>query len=381
MSAPEGVDSGTAEKVNLRWVIASGGVGAFLVGSAFAMEDFHKWQGVSIETMVNLGSAFLLAAVLFFLQRRFVTQVSVAVGRAATTAVNSRIDERDREVEARLDQLDQRMVEVLAERSLRQDAAMQALDFPSYETVAEALAEANRLGALANGRVTVQASVTLDELGLEFSWGQNTGDGRFGFRGEPALTVHGHVYGDAHAAGGRPVIETQWRPAETADVVGLRIREQLENRGRWQGVGTLDWQMALRNLQRSLDIAIRSRRRDTSEGLLQGALFELVGEDWAITDSGIECPERAFLLPETSFPERPGCGRRSGNEEDDYKSWIPEQPVWVESELWELLVRRSKPRFPIRRGPMRTQPQWMPLRQGPKVLGLIPDQATTTETR
>lgn len=381
MIPPEGLDNGTAEEVNLRWVIASGLLGALLIGIAFAMEDVHKWQGVSTETMVSLGSAFLLAAVLFFLQRRFVTQVSVAASRAATTAVDTRIYERDREVEARLDQLDQRMADVLAERSRRQDAAVRALDIPTYETVADALAEANRLGALANGRVMVQASTALDELGLQFSWGQDAGDGRFGSPGGPVLTVHGEVYADEQSVGGRPVIETPWQPGEPAHTVGLRIRAQLETSGRWHGEGTLDWPMALRNLQRSLDIAIRSRRRDDSEGLLQGALFELVGEDWAITEAGLECPRHKYLRPETSFPERPGRGRRAGNKEDDYESWMPEQPAWTESELWELLIRRAKPRFPIRRGPMSAAPRWSPLLQGPRVLGLIPDQATTTETR
>jgi len=56
-----------------------------LIGMAFAMGDVYKWQGVSTETMVSLGSAFLPAAVLVFLQRRFVTQVSVAASQATTT--------------------------------------------------------------------------------------------------------------------------------------------------------------------------------------------------------------------------------------------------------------------------------------------------------
>jgi hypothetical protein len=166
------------ERVNLRWVGGSWVVGALSITAAFVMEHFYSWQGVSLETMVNIGTALLLAGVLFFLQRRFVTGVEEVVRRAAASAADARIDERVGQVGARLDELEERMNEVLTARRQRQDDAIGALDVPTFESVATALAEANALGALAYDHVTVQASAEISELGLEFSWGVDLGNGR-----------------------------------------------------------------------------------------------------------------------------------------------------------------------------------------------------------
>jgi len=119
-------DSGRrTERVNIPWIIGSWSIGALLIAGAFYTEHFYRWRGVSIDTMVSVGSAFLLADVLFFLQRRFLVEVEEAVERAATSAADARIDERVQEVDARLDELGERMNEVLAERKTRQDRAVQ----------------------------------------------------------------------------------------------------------------------------------------------------------------------------------------------------------------------------------------------------------------
>ena len=353
------------ERVNLRWVVGSWVVGALSITAAFVMEHFYSWQGVSLETMVNIGTALLLAGVLFFLQRRFVTGVEEVVSRAAVSAADARIDERVGQVGARLDELEERMNEVLTARRQRQDDAIGALDVPTFESVATALAEANALGALAYDHVTVQASAEITELGLEFSWGVDLGDGRFDQPRRAVLMVRGHVYADERAGGSRPAIETIWEAGDPAEEVGLRIREQLENRGRWHGNGTLNWPMALRNLKRSLDLAVRSRRRDGTGLVLEGALFELVGEEWAITDAGIECPTEGFILRESEFPEHVRALQRRIRGPGEADQWAPTRPDWVDADLWEELVRRGRAQFPIRRGPVAFTPTWIPLREGP----------------
>lgn len=328
------------------------------------MEHFYRWMGVSLDTMVSIGSALLLAGALFFLQRRFVVEVQDVVSRAAVSAADARIDERVRSVDARLDELDQRMDEAIGARSERQDTAVRSMDVPTFQSVANALAVANKLGALAYDHVTVQGSRDLNELGLDFSWGVDLGDGRFGQSRRIALAVKARVYADERSRGSRPVIETTWDPVDSAAQVGLRLREQLEKRGRWRGDATLDWPMALRNLQRSLELAIRSRRRDGDGTIIEGALFEIVGEDWAITDAGLECPSHGFVLHESEFPERNVAALRQmrGGEADQ---WRPDAPDWVDAGLWDELVRRGRNRFPIRRGPVAMTPTWVGLKEGP----------------
>lgn len=354
----------TKERVNLPWVLGSWTTGVFLVVAAFAMEHFYRWVGVSLDTMVSIGSALFLAGVLFFLQRRFVVEVQDVVIRAAASAADARIDERVRGVDARLDELDERMDQAIGARSVRQDTAVRSMDVPTFESVANALASANKLGALAYDHVTVQASRDMNELGLDFSWGVDLGDGRFGHSRRIALAVRARVYADERSRESRPVIETAWDPSDFAEQVGLRLREQLEQRGRWRGDGTLDWPMALSNLQRSLDVAIRSRRRDGDRATIEGALFELVGEDWAITDVGLECPSHGFVLHESEFPERnvAALRRMRGGEADQ---WHPAAPDWVDAALWDELVRRGRNRFPIQRGPLAMAPTWIGLKEGP----------------
>jgi len=360
-------DSGwRTERVNIPWVIGSWSIGALLIAGAFATEHFYRWRGVSIDTMVSVGSAFLLAGVLFFLQRRFLVEVEEAVERAATSAADARVDERVQEVDARLDELGERMNEVLAERKTRQDRAIQAMDVPTFESVAGALAEANKLGAFAYDHVTVQASRDLNELGLEFSWGIDLGDGRFGQPQRAVLMVSAHVYADERGSGARWVIETPWEAGDTADQVGLRLREQLENRGRWRGNDTLDWPRALRNLKRSLDIAISSRRRDGGEFTIQGALFELVGDEWAITDAGLECPPRGFILPESAFPDRNMAALRRIRNKGEVEEWSPSPPEWVDVALWDELVLRARQHFPIPNGPILGSPGWIALKDPPE---------------
>jgi hypothetical protein len=363
-------DSGrTAEQVNWGWLVTTWVVGAALIGAAFALEAAWSWQGVSIDTLVSLGSAILLAGGLYLLQRRLVTEVKVAASEAATAVVDARIDERAREIDTRLDQLDERMRELLGDRNRAQDEAVAALEVPTFDTLASALAVANGLGAIANGHLVVQASQDLAELGLVFSWGYAIGDGRFGIEPGPKLRVQARVYADEQSRGSRPAIETEWLPGVPADAVGLNLHEQLERRGRLKGPGTLDWRLALRNLQRSLDVAIRSRRLDDGDTRLRGALFEFVDADWAVTDAGLECPSKSYLLPETDFEEppiMPGFTEARAA----YDRWLPEPPEWVEPELWHLLIRRAKRYLPIRHGPLSMMPTWAPLTETPEELGL-----------
>ncbi len=348
----------TKEHVNYGWVIGSGLIGLLLIGAGFACQYALNWQGAPVEALIAVGTAFMLAGALYFLQRGFIVEVREVVSRTAEAVADTRIEERVREVNARLDELGTRMSQMLAMRRERQDEAVQAMQMPTFMTVATALAEANKLGAIYNGRVRVRASWNRDELGLDFTWGTVMGDQRFAQPQHDELKVRAHVYADERGRGERWVIETAWEPSDTVEAVGLRLREQLEKRGRWKSDQTLDWPMALRNLQSSIDLAIRSRRRDGT-GWIQGALIERVVDEWAITDAGLEFPGRGVALAEYDFPDRYHGGGA--------ENWPPVCPEDVEAGLWEELIRRGEAYFPIFRGPIVSQPTWIPLTEPPAV--------------
>jgi hypothetical protein len=348
--------------ISKRWFILSLIIGAFLMGIALWLESVKVGTPVWDEILVHVGADVFMAGVLLLLSRRLVVRVQQAVARAATAAAEAVLEQNARQVEVRIDELAERIDRAVEARNRRQDDAVSALERPSYESVADALAEANKLGAVQNGVIRVQASRERGELALDFSWGTNLGDERFHQVQLHELLVKAHVYADQARQGGWPVIQTVWEPTDTADAVGFRLREQLERQGRWKGDGTLVWPMVLKNLQRSLDLAIRSRRRDGSGPELQGALIEMVNGEWAITDAGLECPSRKFVLSESAFPDLlvPAFERQEA------AKWRPTpRPEWVDADQWSGLVAEGRRRFPIRRGPLLGQPQWVPLSQRP----------------
>ena len=238
---------------------------------------------------------------------------------------------------------------------------MQALDVPTYGSVATALAEANKLGAIADGSIRVQGSRERGELALDFSWTRQTADGRFSQPERTELKVSAYIYADERSRGGRPMIATIWGPNDSADRVGLRVRGQLEQRGRWKSDGTLDWPMALEKLQGSLDIAIRSRRRDASGPAFHGALIERVGNEWALTDAGIECPAHGFILAHSEFPDL----MYPRSQQDPPPPVNPPRPEWVDPTLWQELLAEGRRFFPRREGPYLGVPTWFPAQEGP----------------
>jgi len=333
-----------------------------LIALALAFEHIYDWSGVSEETFVAIGSAFFLAGVLFFLERRFLRDV----GEVARTAAAQEVAEQTSGLRVGLDQLRARMDDDLRRRDVSHDEAVEAMAVPSYQTVANVLAAANRLGAISHGDVTVQASTDPDELGFTFSWRFDRGDGRHGFEPHRALVLAPRVYADIGSHEPTPYLDTEWHPDETAAEVGTRLIEMLQHRGRWRSAGTLDWAQTLQNLQRALDWAIRSRRRDEgADDLLDGALIELVNDEWAITESGVESPTRRFLLRGDAFPEKRRSSGRIRHQEDE--GWqAPACPEGVDAVTWDRVIKRAKRAFPMYRGLATAVPPWSPLMEGPE---------------
>jgi hypothetical protein len=269
-------------------------MGAALLGVALGGQSWWQWQGVWPGIVVNVGTAFLLAAVLFLFERRFTRRVVRAGTQAiqqAAEQVEERLQRHTDQLTARIDELQQQVDQRMRDRAQEADRKIAALsDDISYATVTDALTEANQLRAIPWGQVTVQASSDPDGLALVFKWGEAS-DGQYQWHGiGPELELQARIEADFGLPGGRPHIATEWRPTDTPADVAERLIRQLQAAGRWQGPDTLDWALALRNLRRSLALTVASRRDGTAAGpwQLRGALYELVGEDWAITEAGIE---------------------------------------------------------------------------------------------
>jgi hypothetical protein len=332
-----------AEKIRWGWILLCELCGAALIGTAFLVEDRWQWKGVSTDTLVNLGTAFALAGILFFFERRFTRRVIQASARVASE-IRAEFQAETQTLRRRVDDLQTGLEDRLKQRASRQDEAIASLEDVSFETVTSALEAANRLSALAEGKVTVQAARDPDGLGLIFGWGMDRSGESEDPR--PVLEIEARIEADLDRRGGRAVIEVEWQPGEDPTVVGERLVERLQQAGRWEGDDTLDWSLALRNLQRTLELAVSARRRDAGAWELRGPLYEVVDGEWAITEAGLECYPHGYFLAEEDFPNRgfpgPGVGRL-----EPQKPWPPRRPEWCDDNTWERVLRRGQRLFPF----------------------------------
>lgn len=362
------------QRVNWRWILICVFFGIILILISFFL---FNWQKVVLGVTTSGGVAFLLAAVLFFIERRFIKDVSIATDTRLAKQderINVRLSEHDEQVAVRLDQLSARMDGLLKEREKNQEKIIQALDTPTYKTVADALAEAWLYEAIAFGYVTVQTSSSLDGISLKFSYVHDNGDGRQNVKAKDILKIEVPPHFKKSSGGVTPIVEVEWKMGDSVENVGTELRKKLESRGLLGNSVTFDWTIALQNLQRSLEIAIKSRCGYGKPGeTIQGALFEFVTNEWAITDKGLECPSKDYVLEEKEFPEPYkmviGPLMEKQRKREELKRKLEElkqaKPDFVNATLWDELLLRANKYFPIKKGPFSKVPRFIPLETGP----------------
>ena len=332
-------------RVQVGWILACETAGAAVIGLAFALEKWWQWTGVAPSTLVNVGTGLLLAGLLFLLERRFTARTEAAV-----EAVDQRIAQRTRKLETRLDDLQRRTDERIRQQGTRDDAAIDALDHVSFPAVTRALERVNRMHALATSVARVQASADPAGVRLSFAWGRRTPD-----EARPALMVTADL--SSRRGGARRSPQLQWLPAQTAEEIGARLVDMLSHEDARATDQKLDWPLAISNLQRTLRVAVDSKRRAPDAWHLRGLLVELVGDDWAITQQGLEGPDHGYILRSTSFPKHlDGAGRPS-----DLGNWTaPHHPAWTSPAEWEYLIGRGHELFGRDPGTEPAPSEWFP---------------------
>lgn len=356
------MEARTSESVRWGWVAACEIPGAVLIAVALWTEDRWGWAGAVPAVFVNLGTALLLAGVLFGFERHFtraVGRVASQVAEQVTSSVADRFDSRTSDLEHRIDDLASE-VEVRREaRSRKAAAAVEALDLVSFDSVTEALRLANDINALHGGVARVHASPRASGLRLEFRWGRSVRDDGWSRRqvGEPKLTVAALAGDEVPERDARYVLEVEWLPEESAARVGDKLAEELTRLGWWTD-GGFDWPRALRNLQRTVDVSITSRRRAGGGWRLGGAVVELVGSDWAVSEAGLEAPDRRYLVSAEQFPSISW-----GSAGQLIRPQEPERPTWADADEWVHLLKVAWGTFPdADRAAVVVTPSWIPER-------------------
>ena len=351
-----------ARRVNWKWVAAWTAFGVGLLCLAAVMEGLDKWAGVSIDILVHIGATLLLAPLLPFLERsltRSVVEQNRRMVQEETAGLRTEVSS----LATQIDQLQRRVDEEETEKARGEDRIITALENEvSFTNVANAMTVANAVGALPEGEVTIGASLD-PMIDIVFSWQFHMGDGRFSEPSGNFLGVRALVAPDPGR--GTPVIETIWWVKESAESVIRRINEKLRERDRWNGQGTVNWEQVFRDLHRAIILSVACKRRDTTASWqLHGGLYELHGEDWAITEAGIEYrPIGQVVLSETDFPSATDP-LRSSRLSDPFV-WAPDPPDGAPAKEWRHMLWRGLFHFPLDHGPVARQPTRYPWKEMP----------------
>ena len=342
---------------NWKWIVGSAAIGCAFLIFAFVFQSSLLRRPVLTETLVGVGTAFMLSGVLFFIEQRFIRQVS----DVTTTVVASAIASEAKSLDLRFDELRERMEADLADREADLSETVSAIDVPAYATVANALARANEISAIRIFGVVVQGSKVPGQIQLTFQWATITADDS----SQPELYIDlnsSPTSNDSNRIG--PARFTWDRDASVVQM-GATLRNYIQSDGDRSAYQSFDWALTLENFQLALKYAIDSKMRSASDPSLNGVLIELLTPQWALTDKGLECPSHDYLLPHTSFPERYGMRGALPNAPQTAE-WEADRPEWVGPEEWRDLLRLGKRRFPLIEGPLIRSPELRPSTDSPQ---------------
>jgi hypothetical protein len=322
-----------SKRLHWGWIISSAALGVALLGVAHIAELKWKWPNVSVGVISNVGTAFLLAFILFTFERRFTRNVAAKVRDVAEAVVLS----QTREFDSRLDDLEERLNARRAKTESTQDEVLDAIvDNVSFETISSALTAAGEVGAIRNESLTVPGSSEKPWLAVQFFYapGRITrGDGFVLDDGTVArLTIVVEFFRRPtdHA---RPAILAEWTPDLSGEEIGSALETDLRRFDRLAEAKAFDFPLAIRNLERGLRVALENQRLPHGEEKLHGALYEVVTAEWAITSAGLEntASGQVFSRGELgfSFQTEPSEEQRDAS-----------MPAGTNSDVWKYVMHR-----------------------------------------
>lgn len=343
------MSSSTPSESGVRWglVATVTVVGILVTGAPYVLagfldERFGEWRVLLSGTLTSVGTILLLVAAVWLLERKFAARITSAVQettRATVAEETSDLVASQREMSVRLDDLQARLDERTAAATRAQDQVIQRLqEGVSFESVREALAQADGLGALWFHSVTVPCGDgdpalprfeirwgTVEKSAYPFSVDQlaNDDDG-------PSLTI-------THPAdlpnGER--VRVDWSASNTADEVLAELAAGMIAAGDAEHAKAIDASI-FENLHAALHEAVIGRRKDAG-AWLQGSLDEWVSSEWAITSWGLE-HRGPHSMPSSAFPL--DWNGRSNVEAVQWKK--PPAPEGIDSNLWNFLIQRAR---------------------------------------
>lgn len=336
-------------KLNWIWIAVCSAVGCGAVGVAwlFVRDDDKSLPGFWSGVFVNVGTSILLAGVIFWLERRFVSQTGEVALSAATTAATAAAvqtaaarDSADAQLFARLSDLEERLENLRSAQAVADDQTLQKLnDDASYGSVSVAFKNALQTGAITEEGLVVPAGeeATSPRIKITYrqGWMNEEGDGQDeelqvayipGRRSDEAFNIF-KVHG----------VSACWNEGQDPTDVFHILRQQMVSRGYGVEARRLKIEPVFNHIATALPEAVSARRGEASAGQSSASLLEVIQRGWVITTSGVEVKGYGLIVAadvfqdEPHFPPQPAVGREE-----------PEKPEWADSELWDVAMSRSR---------------------------------------
>lgn len=330
-----------SESFNWGWVLGTVGVGGALIALGIVGDLEWRWEPIVSGTLTSVGATFLLAFVIFIMERRFTRTVT----RRVEESTRSIVQEETRALTNRLEDLEadleQRREGTRATQEQYVDAITEDI---SYEALSAALQEADRVGAIRDG-LTVSGSPTDLSTVTTFSWATRhltRGDGLVLDDG----TVH-HlnirvVLQQRPGEFGLPVYDRDWEQGEGPAEVAEALDVQLRSRGRLTEAKTFDFVFAVRNLQAGLRLALNDQHAAPGAERLHGQLLEVLQNGWVVTTEGVQNLETGFVAAGEDLGFNRGSSVFGPTWSVPRNFAAPPPPEGIPSRQWEQVVERAR---------------------------------------
>lgn len=295
-------------------------------------DNYGDKLALTATVLINLGTAFMLAAVLLLIEKWLVERVQFVAAQSASAAVNERADEFTKTTDAlsvRVDALQRALENRLSQQDADRYATLAAVaQDASLDSVTAALEEANDVGALATGSITVSASADVDGPRIMVRWAPDRVDDE---EEVPQLALW---LPDVDQVA-QPL---RWDPDKDAVAVMVELTKSLRRAGHASLAKKLSPDLFFMHLSSALSEAVRVRTQ-TDNHWFEGAMYEWLSDGWAITEAGLFSAEHGNVIPQSNikFVGPPRTGLRLRTDEELFP-----RPEGVDEKFWKLAIKRTK---------------------------------------
>lgn len=291
------------------------GIGILLLVGALVVDG----KGALPDLLVNLGTAVLLFTPLWWLERRLGGSIE---------RLGERVDEADAHVAnlaADVERVEEAVVSLqgltaATQAALERDSERNQLEFddfasdPRPKTLVPLLQRARQLKAVSGKG----ARVAIPDTDTFLRFGQGGVIALLGEQASDPVVNFGLESLDGEYLG-----QIQWLNGTSAVDIGRSVARHLQQARVYPGDAHFDWSAVLQRMVELLRYSIGVRTRTVQSPADLSPVIQLVNEQWAITDYGLEAREGHYFISWEQIRDKPDISEHVGRK------------PWVDEDLWD----------------------------------------------